>query len=192
MLKNLQLPYVLSQGYVNLRCVWALGCPSEMRLDQPPTDSSLTTEAAYPQAFQELFPGRALPLVVGVGCCAQFAVSGARIRDTSLSQYEHYRRWLLETSLEDHISGRVLEYSWHMIFGKEPVHCLNAEECYCNVFGFCKLECQGNDKCGERWPFPPSATLPDGWPKIGWEGESRDKALLDKIRSVEIIPSARL
>ena len=29
------------------------------------------------------------------------------------SDYEDYRRWLLETRLPDDISGRILEYSWH-------------------------------------------------------------------------------
>lgn len=48
-----------------------------------------------------------------MSCCAQFAVSKATILQRPREEYERYRRWLLETDLEDGLSGRVLEYSWH-------------------------------------------------------------------------------
>lgn len=193
MLQSLQLPYIISQGYANLRCVWTLGCPAELRLEQPsnadhPADvtATATTRAAYPQAFQELFPGEPVPSVVGVACCAQFAVTRAKIRERPLADYQRYRQWLLDTPLDDQVSGRVLEYSWHMIFGKSPVHCPTAQECYCNTFGLCHLECKTQDKCGERWPFPPYSTLPRGWPTIGWDGQSRDQRVLADLLHVAI------
>jgi hypothetical protein len=156
-----------------------------MTFDTEPedVDSSKTTEVAYPQAFKELFPGKSVPSVVGVPCCAQFAVTREAIRSRPLKDYKRYRQWLLETSLDSHISGRVLEYSWHMIFGKSPVHCPNAQECYCKTFGLCDLECE-EGKCGDRWPVPPFATLPHGWPMVGWDGESRDEDFLANMRNV--------
>ena len=36
----------------------------------------------------------------------------------------------------------------------------------------CDLECQ-EDKCAGQYILPPFATLPQGWPKYGWEKEDR-------------------
>lgn len=188
LLRNLQLPYIISQGYANLRCVWDLGCPAEINLETPPgtIDPSKATEIAYPQAFHELFPEEPLPSSVGVACCAQFAVTRDRIRVRPQKDYQHYRQWLLDTSLENQVSGRVLEYSWHIIFGKPAVHCPDARVCYCNTYGLCNLKCEEEGKCGNRWPFPPFATLPKGWPTVGWDGESRSDETLDDMRHIAV------
>ena len=108
-LSRLQLTYILEQGYVNLRCVWTLGCPHEIHPLDHPADE-ITSET---RAFKELFPDAPIPESIGVSCCAQFAVSKATILQRPREEYERYRRWLLETDLEDGLSGRVLEYSWH-------------------------------------------------------------------------------
>jgi len=125
MLTRLQLPHIQAQGYVNLRCVWTLGCPAEIQpikeyeeamaaydddLDVP---GDLKTGPIYKTAFEALFPGQPVPETIGASCCAQFAVTGEKVRQRLKSDYEAYRRWLLETELPDHVSGRVLEYSWH-------------------------------------------------------------------------------
>jgi hypothetical protein len=187
LLQNLQLPYIISQGYANLRCVWTLGCPSELKLDQQGNsdpEAEQSTQSTYPQAFRELFPGEQVPDVVGVACCAQFAVTRDKILERPIEDYKRYRQWLLDTPLDDDISGRILEYSWHIIFGKPHVYCPNAKQCYCNTFGLCNLDCDGEDKCGERWPFPPYSTLPQGWPTVGWDGKSRDQGVLANLRQV--------
>jgi hypothetical protein len=157
-----------------------------LNISREEIDPSKATEIAYPQVFQELFPGEPLPSTVGVACCAQFAVTRDRIRARPVTDYQHYRQWLLDTSLEDYVSGRVLEYSWHIIFGKPAVYCPNAKECYCNTFGLCNLECEEEGKCGNRWPFPPFATLPNGWPTTGWDGESRSQETLAGMRSIAV------
>lgn len=184
LLQNLQLPYIISQGYANLRCVWHLGCPAEINLkvSREEIDPSKTTEIAYPQAFQELFPEEPPPSVVGVACCAQFAVTRDGIRSRTVKEYQRYQQWLLDTPLDSDISGRLFEYSWHMIFGKPAVHCPNTEDCYCNTFGSCNLDCMEEGKCGERWPSPPFSTLPNGWPTIGWDGQSRSEEVSANLR----------
>jgi hypothetical protein len=192
MLKRLQLPYIISQGYANIRCVWAPGCLYEIKLDEqiyPSKDDKLRpTQAAYKQAFQEPFPGEPIPKSVDVACCAQFAVTREKIHERPLEDYKRYRQWLLDTPLDDSVSGRIFEYSWHIIFGKPYTHCPNAKECYCNLFGLCNLDCggEGEEKCGERWPYPPAATLPKVWPTIGWDGESRGPDALEGLRNVTI------
>lgn len=104
---------------MNLRCVWTLGCPSEIRPNYEAAAASASEDDApksgafYKQAFQGLFPGRPVPDAVGSSCCAQFAVTREKIRERPRSDYQAYRRWLLETDLADDISGRILEYSWH-------------------------------------------------------------------------------
>lgn len=54
-----------------------------------------------------------------------------------------------------------------VIFGMPAVHCPDAESCYCNTFGMCNLTCT-EDVCEGRYTVPPSLTLPEGWPEVGW------------------------
>ena len=121
MLRNLQLPYLAAQGYLNLRCVWTLGCPAEIRpkTSAPPPGAAVAdrdrekTELAYGAAFRELFPGAPLPEIVAASCCAQFALTARKVRERPRADYVRYRRWLLATELPDNVSGRILEYMWH-------------------------------------------------------------------------------
>lgn len=62
-----------------------------------------------------------------------------------------------------------------VIFGKEPVHCPTARECYCKVFGVCDLDCKSEGDC-QRYDLPPYSTLPNGWPYIGWGGVPRNRS----------------
>ncbi|PYI17490.1 hypothetical protein BO86DRAFT_407277 [Aspergillus japonicus CBS 114.51] len=173
-LRNFQLPYLQKQGYVNLRCAWILGCPAEIH---PYTDShrdDVHVGEYFKNGFKELFPGEEVPEEVGVSCCAQFAVTSWKIRQRPKKDYERFRKWLTETKLPDDLSGRIMEYSWHMIFGKGPVHCPTAEECYCRVFGLCNLDCPTEGDCAGRYVLPPYSSLPEGWPYIGWKGQKQD------------------
>ncbi|KAI7252699.1 hypothetical protein KC352_g12287 [Hortaea werneckii] len=120
MLERLQLPYVLEEGYVNLRCVWTLGCQVEIRpvieeAEMVPAAAPSEQRAGwyYKEAFQYFFPDMPVPSEIGLSCCAQFAVTATKLRERPKSDYEHYRRWLLETPLADDLSGRIMEYSWH-------------------------------------------------------------------------------
>lgn len=117
LLSRLRIAHVRNEGYVNLRCVWTLDCPAEIRPNYEAAIVSAEDKskagAYHRKAFQELFPGRPMPDIIGSSCCVQFAVTREKIRERPRSDYESYRRWLLETRLADDISGRILEYSWH-------------------------------------------------------------------------------
>ncbi|KAF2162111.1 hypothetical protein M409DRAFT_27491 [Zasmidium cellare ATCC 36951] len=129
-LSRLRLAHIQDQGYANLRCVWTLGCPSEIRphveaeAPSPASDPASRNARAgsfYKNAFEELLPGVTVPDVVGAACCAQFAVTAERIRQRPKSDYERYRTWLLQTELNDDLAGRIIEYLWHIIFGQDAV-----------------------------------------------------------------------
>jgi hypothetical protein len=63
-----------------------------------------------------------------------------------------------------------------VIFGKQPVHCPSAEDCYCKVFGICNLTCKEPGSCEGRYTLPPYSSLPSGWPLVGWDGKERHRA----------------
>lgn len=115
MLRHFQLPYLAKEGYVNIRCAWSLGCPQEIKplAEEGEHRQAVHAGGDYKKAFMQLFPDEKVPSLVGVSCCAQFAATKDKIRERKKSEYEHYRKWIMETELNDSISGRVMEYSWH-------------------------------------------------------------------------------
>jgi hypothetical protein len=117
MLSRVQIPYIKEQGYVNIRCVWVLGCPDEVHVMEPRPEHQ--SEVSFKEGFMELFPDRAargdIPEIVGASCCAQFALTRDKVRELPRAEYERIREWLKTTPLEDDISGRIMEYSWHSI-----------------------------------------------------------------------------
>ncbi|KAA6406692.1 MAG: class 3 [Lasallia pustulata] len=163
-LQNLRVENIQSRGYVNLRCVWVIGCPAEMH---PLSSTTKGTEVFYADAFKELFPDTPVPETVSVSCCAQFAASSWKVLERPKADYERYRDWLRNSTLPDYDSGRIMEYTWHMIFGMPAVHCPNAKECYCETFGWCNETCYV-DRCEGRYTLPPYSTMPKGWPEEGW------------------------
>ncbi|RVD86642.1 uncharacterized protein DFL_004907 [Arthrobotrys flagrans] len=180
-LRNLRLSYIDRVGFVPLRCTWTLGCPSELKPTNPFTtrvDDRSHTEEVYAEAFRQLFPNMTIPDVVGAACGGQFALTKWKVLERPLEDYVRYRQWLMDTPLPDAISGRVFEYSWHIMFGKPYVNCPPAKECFCNVFGLCDLECNSEGECEKRYMLPQYATMPpgwpeygpgtDGWPEVGW------------------------
>ena len=115
-LRSLQLPFVQDNGYVNLRCNWNPGCLEAHR------DNAHVT----PDVWDDVFEGTStekmqFPLKVGAGCCAQFAVSKDQVQKRPLNDYKHFRDWIEDTEKSDAKSGRVMEFLWHVIFGKEGV-----------------------------------------------------------------------
>ena len=115
-LDDLQLPFVQSNGYVNLRCNWNPGCLEAHR------DNAHVTSDVWNDVFEGTSTENVkFPFKVGAGCCAQFAVSKDQVHKRPLSDYEHFRDWIVDTEESDAKSGRVMEFLWHVIFGKEGV-----------------------------------------------------------------------
>lgn len=89
-----------------------------MEAEAPPPESDPESNSAragsfYKAAFQQIFPDTTVPEIVGAPCCAQFAVTAAKIQERPKVDYERIRDWLMETPLNDNLSGRILEYMWH-------------------------------------------------------------------------------
>ncbi|OCK77335.1 hypothetical protein K432DRAFT_334139 [Lepidopterella palustris CBS 459.81] len=144
MLDRLNIDYVQENGYANLRCIHIPGCPDEIQMFRNPPEGHRTAEHNMLGAWQILFNGTDPPSAIGAPCCAQFAVSKDQVLKRPLDDYNLYRKWLVETSLDDDTSGRIFEYLWHIIFGKEPIFCPKIDECWCEVF----------DRCNEHVYYP--------------------------------------
>ncbi|KAH1857026.1 hypothetical protein KXX55_006258 [Aspergillus fumigatus] len=133
--RTLQTEYVQKSGFVNLRCQGNPGCPDEIRpLDDPPRPGKENSRV-YARAWEELHNNTNIPEVVGAPCCSQFAVSKAQVLKRPLSDYQRYYNWVLTNNLPDELTAWIMEYSWHIIFGKDPVFCPDIYQCYQNVYG---------------------------------------------------------
>ncbi|GAB1728007.1 hypothetical protein NU195Hw_g2972t1 [Hortaea werneckii] len=142
MLRDLQLGYVVREGYANMRCESFPGCPNEVRPWRNPPIEDKLPERLYPYVYSDLFQVPFYELrdeldSVGVACCAQFAVSREQILKRPKSDYERYLHYLEATTFEDDVIGRVYEYMWHIMFGREITHCPAQKTCQCEVFGHC-------------------------------------------------------
>lgn len=133
---HLRQDVVMSRGYVNLRCNGIPGCsPPELQMNREPKDPTRTAENAYPIAWRELMePDLPCPTEVAAPCCSQFAASRDQIQKRPKSDYERYRQWLIDTELDDATSGRVFEYFWHIMFGKEAVYCEEYYSCMKSIY----------------------------------------------------------
>lgn len=120
-LQNLNINFIQSNGYANLRCTHDPGCPREVMPFRNPPENHRTTELAMPGAWRDLFNNTDVPHVLATPCCAQFAVSSKQVQKRPMAEYKKYYTWLMETPLDDETSGRVLEYLWHVLFGQDPV-----------------------------------------------------------------------
>ena len=118
-LHALKFSFVERNGFVNLRCKHSPGC-----LEKDTHNAHIT-----PEVYTELFKGTSTaisetsqaPPLVGAACCAQFAVSKEQVLKRPLGDYEKLREWLLMTKKSDAKSGRVMEFLWHVIFGKDAI-----------------------------------------------------------------------
>lgn len=137
MINRLSSERVMREGYVNMRCHWHPGCPDWMHPGETTFDEQKTEEILIAKAWAELFPFEPVPNVLASPCCAQFALSRERIRQIPLEKFQYYRDWLLNTPLQDFVSGRVWEYMWQYVFTGESFLCPIEHVCYCDGFGVC-------------------------------------------------------
>lgn len=146
-LQTLQLPFIQQAGYVNLRCNWNPGCTGARRnlrvleyewndlfsnTSTPPlneTETGTETGEQPPPEHDGIDPEQKQmhlnPKRLAAPCCAQFAVSRNQILKRPVDDYVHFRQWLIDTPRDDAASGRIMEYMWHVIFGKDSVLYVN-------------------------------------------------------------------
>ncbi|CAI7590364.1 unnamed protein product [Penicillium pancosmium] len=164
--RDLQPNFVRKAGYVNLRCTWAIGCPAELEparyYRERPDDQDHITAVLFPDSFAQLFPDLEMPERVGVPCCSQFALSREKIHERPLEDYIWVRQWLLDSPLDASITGRIFEYSWHIMFGKPTEFCLDPRQCFCNTYGYCNMS---DEDLQQQWQWR-GQTLPEGWPNV--------------------------
>jgi hypothetical protein len=149
MIRRLSSEHVLRNGFVNLRCHWEPGCPDWMHPGVTADDINKQEETLMVQAWAELFPGEGAPLLLAQPCCAQFAVSRERIRARGLERWRFYREWLMRTELSDHLSGRIWEYLWQVVFTGEADVCPDQHVCYCDGYGVCFEDGAAFERWGE-------------------------------------------
>lgn len=137
MLQRLNPARVIREGYMNLRCIWAPGCPDWMHPGTLQEDASKQEETMLARTWGEIFPNDPIPEVLAQPCCAQFAVSRERIQAIPKSRFVFYRDWMLKTELSDYISGRIWEYLWHVVFTGDHIVCPMENVCYCDGYGIC-------------------------------------------------------
>jgi Protein of unknown function (DUF3431) len=128
---------VTREGYMNLRCHWNPGCPAWMHPGRIEEDGEKREEKELARVWSELFPLDTIPQVLAQPCCSQFALSKERVLAIPKSKFVFYQDWLLRTSLNNYISGRVWEYLWQYIFTGDNAFCPDQHVCYCDGFGVC-------------------------------------------------------
>lgn len=132
---------VAREGYFNARCHHDPGCPNWLHIDRPESEWDMVKKKEEQfltsDVWRQLHPSDPIPEALSQPCCAQFAVSGDRIRARPVSDYQRYRQWLVDTNMSDEFSGRMLEYNWQYIFTGEAEFCPPQHECYCDGFGIC-------------------------------------------------------
>ncbi|KAL6707675.1 hypothetical protein ACN47E_003796 [Coniothyrium glycines] len=135
-ISSLKLDFVKRNGFTNLRCMTNPGCPDEIQPFRPEAErvALRPQERVMAEVWTTLFPGEEVPRVLAAPCCAQFAVPASQIRQRPKAEYERFLNWVYETPLDDFTSGRVFEYLWHVIFGKDHVHCPDQEQCYVDQY----------------------------------------------------------
>jgi hypothetical protein len=139
-------------------------------LDAKVKESSLDSQEQYTKDAWETSPNlKALlnmstPTMLETPCCASFIVHRDRILARERHVYESLWQWLIDTPMHNRDSGRVLEYTWHVLFGESPrIGALNdqklARQCTENNNGT-RQHLQGdilND------PIPPKRSGKDTW-----------------------------
>lgn len=141
MIQSLSNAHVNRVGYMPARCSQNPGCPHWLRLDLPAEELDMFNrlEEKYftSTIWKELHPDIEPPSYISAPCCSQFALSRERILSHPVTEYVRYRDWLLNTTLDDEISGRWMEYSWHILFTGEVEFCPSQNNCYCDGYGIC-------------------------------------------------------
>ncbi|KAI1418500.1 hypothetical protein F5Y13DRAFT_1747 [Hypoxylon sp. FL1857] len=136
-LQHLDLNEVLAKQYFNLRVSWENACPNWINTTKTMTDSGKLEEMYMHEAFAEIFSADEVPEILAGPCCSQFAVTRDAIRRNPRSQYQINMDWIIDTDLDDFISGRVWEHMWPWLFKGIAVDCDVEWKAYCKMYHIC-------------------------------------------------------
>ena len=119
---NLQTNLVKDEGYVSTRCV--PGCENYIPLSKTVVSLNVIGTAGRElqiPTFLRHFIGEDYPMpeVIAAPCCGQFAASKDAILRRSKEFWQKLQAWLADTPLDSSTSGRLIEYTWHILFGME-------------------------------------------------------------------------
>jgi hypothetical protein len=137
---DLQTPFIQSSGFANLHCPKEKSrttCNGRALVPTKPSPDLRTLEAKIPEIWKTLFGEVHLPARIATVLGAEFAVSRTQVRKRSVEEYLKYWTWLNKTIMDDDSSGLVIEYLWHIVFGKEAVFCPEKEKCECGLYSKC-------------------------------------------------------
>ncbi|MCJ1405333.1 hypothetical protein MMC11_008560 [Xylographa trunciseda] len=137
MIERLNSDRVIREGYFPLRCHLQPGCSDNLHLNRTDENAHKPEETVIRKVWSELHQVDPLPATLSAPCCGQFAVSRDSIRAFPHSQYLAWREWILQTDLDDVVSGRIWEYTWHYIFSSKADFCPDPHRCYCDGYGVC-------------------------------------------------------
>lgn len=124
MLNNLVLEEVLHRQYLNLHVDWRHACPAWINTSSTSNEEEIKFEQPFArEAFVANFPGEDIPEILAQPCCSQFAATKEAIRSIPREQYLHQIDWLIQSHLNDHLTGRIWEHMWQYLFLKKAVYC---------------------------------------------------------------------
>ncbi|KAI2779682.1 hypothetical protein F4815DRAFT_179857 [Daldinia loculata] len=136
-MSHLDLRQVLQRQYFNLRVSWENACPDWINTTKTEYDDTKQEEHFIRQAFSENFATNDVPEILAGPCCSQFAVTRDAVRRHPRSQYQRSMTWLMQTDLEDFLSGRVWEHFWQWLFKGQAVDCPIEWKSYCRMYHIC-------------------------------------------------------
>lgn len=122
-LAHLNLDTVLRDGYLSPRCLSScenlIILPGEIA---PFEDlATASREVQVSSVLNEFLEAEQVPGRIAAPCCAQFAVSREAVRRRSLETWKGLRQWLIDTPVHTKMAGRIMEWTWHLWFGMEPM-----------------------------------------------------------------------
>ncbi|TVY58202.1 hypothetical protein LSUE1_G008712 [Lachnellula suecica] len=138
-LDHLDLREVQRRQFLNLRVTWGFGCTTgSINTTKVNEESGVIPEQKEMQeAFRANFNLYAIPEILATPCCSQIAVTKERILSNPKEQYQHHINWLLETPLNDGLSGRTWEHMWQYLFLGKAIDCPIEHKAYCRLYHIC-------------------------------------------------------
>ncbi|KAI1140236.1 hypothetical protein F5Y05DRAFT_377617 [Hypoxylon sp. FL0543] len=136
-MSHLDLDEVLQRQYFNLRVSWENACPNWINTTKTVTDTGKLEEIHMYEAFSKVFPTTQVPEILAGPCCSQFAVTRDAVKRYPRSQYQVNMDWIIDTDLDDFISGRVWEHMWPWLFKGVAVDCDIEWKAYCKMYHIC-------------------------------------------------------